>query len=103
MGLCIHQLLWDALNFPQTKIDQRLRINNQPYNFFFLQGHRTLISNFLLENEFPRLATKICHVYCNIIKPYQFDNQHCQIIRSISLPRSNTYHFNSLKTQQILD
>ena len=59
-----------------------------------------MVSNFLLENEFPRLATKICHVYCNIIKPYQFDNQHCQIIRSISLPRSNTYHFNSLKTQQ---
>ena len=54
----------------------------------------------MFEEKFPRLATNICHIHCNLIKPHNFNDKYCQIIRTVSLPGTNAYYFNSVKVPQ---
>ena len=100
IGLCIHDLLYSALDFSKDKKVVSIEINKQSYHIILLQPEKFLTSNFLFEKEFPRLATNICHVHCNLIKPYNFNDKYCQIIRTVSLPRTNAYYFSSVKAPQ---
>ena len=77
-----------------------MEINKQLYHVILLQPKNYFISNFLFEKEFPSLATNICHIHCNLIKPYNFNDKYCEIIRSVSLPRTNAYYFSSVKAPQ---
>ena len=63
-------------------------------------SRKLLISCYLFEKKFPCLATNICHIHCNLIKSYNVKDKYCQIIRALSLPRTNSCYFNSVKAPQ---
>ena len=100
IALCIHSLLYEALQLKYKKNTTQIEINDQNYILVILNPSDIILSPHVLENEFPRLASNICHVFCNIVEPYQFNENYCQLIRTISLPRYNNYYFNTSKTSQ---
>ena len=97
IGFCFDKLIYSALKFPDDKISYSLIANGRSYNVVFLSKNQYLTSDFIIEKEFPRLASNICHVHCNAINPYNYNHNHCQIIRTVSLPRTNEYYFTEVE------
>ena len=93
IGLCIHELLYSAYKFYDDETRYSLNINGHSYKVVFLTKNQYLTSAFLIDQNFPRLATNICHIHCNVIDPYNYNQEYCQILRTVSLPRANKYHF----------
>ena len=100
IALVIHSILYNALQFGSENLTTKVIIDNESYYIVILKPGESIASPYVLEKEFPRLASNICHIHCNIIEPYHFDDKHCQIIRTISLPRYNNYFFNPVKSPQ---
>ena len=97
IGFCFDELIYAALKFPNDKISHSLIANGRSYKVVFLSKNQYLTSDFIIEKEFPRLASNICHVHCNAINPYNYNHNHCQIIRTVSLPRTNEYYFTEVE------
>lgn len=99
IGLCLHQFLFDAFDLSSSKTTL-IEINKQPYYLIFLNLNEMIYGKYFIEKRFPRLASNICHINCDIIEPYNFNHNFCKVVRTISLPRSNTYLYTSLKSLQ---
>ena len=93
IGLCIHELLYSAFKFSDDKIRYSLNINSHSYKAVFLAKNQYLTSDFLIDQNFPRSATNVCNIQCNVINPYDYNQDYCQILRTVSLPRANKYRF----------
>ena len=91
--LCIHELSYSAFKLSDDEIRYSLNINGHSYKAVFLAKNQYLTSDFSIDQNFPRLATNICHIHCNVIDPYNYNQEYCQILRTVSLPRTNKYHF----------
>ena len=90
--ICIHELLYSAFKFSDDKIRYSLNINGHSYKAVFLAKNQYLTSDFLIDQNFSRLATNIWHIHCNVIDPYNYNQDYCQMIQTVSLPRTNKYH-----------
>ena len=100
IAIGIHSVLYEALQFGIKQKANRVSIDNQHYYIIILKPKDKISSPLVLGEVFPKLASNVCHVYCDIIEPYHFNDDHCQIIRTISLSRFNKYYFNSFQTPQ---
>ena len=99
IGVCLHRFLFEAFDLSLIRTSL-IEIEKQPYYLTFLKPKEVLLGNYFLEKNFPRLASNICHVHCDIIDPYNYNQNYCSILRTISLPRSNTYLYTTLKSLQ---
>ena len=100
IGVLFHSSLFEALELSLNEKVMQTNVDGERYYLIILKSGTSIISPILFEKNFPRLASNICHVHCNIVDAYNFDDKYCKILKTVSLPRTDSYYFNSIKEPQ---